>query len=86
MIERAKKEEKYLVIKLDDLENFFSDFTKGLFTTDEEKKYIDSIPFKEVLEGVKNDNKYIVCNQDEPYADLIWQIILRGEDAKQKGE
>lgn len=78
----AEKENKYMVLKLEDLDNFFSDFTKGLFTTDEEKQHIDSITWKEVLAAVKNDNKYIVCNQDEPYAELIWQIILLGEDAK----
>lgn len=30
----------------------------------------------------KKINKYIVCNQDEPYAELVWQTILLGEDAK----
>lgn len=80
---KAKKEEKYMVLKLDDLENFFSQYTKGIFTTDAEKKNIDDVTWKEVLDAVKNDNKYIVCNQDEPYADLIWNIILMGEDAKQ---
>jgi len=24
-------------------------------------------------------NHYIVCNQDEPYADKVWQTILEGE-------
>ena len=80
---KAKKEEKYMVLKLDDLENFFSQYTKGIFTNDEEKKNIDNVTWKEVLDAVKNDNKYIVCNQDEPYSDLIWDIILMGEDAKQ---
>jgi len=26
--------------------------------------------------------KYIVCNQDEPYADKVWNTILNGEDEK----
>jgi hypothetical protein len=25
---------------------------------------------------------YIVCNQDEPYADAVWKTILDGEDRK----
>ena len=29
-------------------------------------------------------NKYYVCNQDEPYADKVIQIILNGEDQKLK--
>jgi transcription elongation factor Elf1 len=27
-------------------------------------------------------NKYIICNQDEPYAEEVWQIILEGERKK----
>ena len=34
-------------------------------------------------------NKYYVCNQDEPYASKVFQIILQGENekirAKEKG-
>jgi len=78
---KAKREHKYLVINIEDLEEYFSQFTKGAFTTDEEKKHIDSLTWKEVIDAVDNDNKYIVCNQDESYADLVWQIILMGEDS-----
>ena len=80
---KAKKEEKYIVFKKEDLENFFSKFTKGVFTTEKELKTINNVTWKEVVDAVSNKNKYIVCNQDEPYAELIWQIILMGEDAKQ---
>lgn len=80
---KAKKEEKYLVIKLEDLENYFSQFTKGTFTTEDEQNYMDSLTWNEVTYALQHDNKYIVCNQDEPYADLIWHIILMGEDSKE---
>ena len=80
---KSKKENKYLVIKLEDLDRYFSQFTKGTFTTEDEQLHIDTLTWNEVLREIKNDNKYIVCNQDEPYAELIWQIILMGEDAKQ---
>lgn len=79
---KAKKENKYMVIKLEDLEEYFSQFTFGLFTTDEESKHIGTLTWDEVIKAVKNDNKYIVCNQDEPYAEEVWQTILKGEDAK----
>ena len=81
---KAKKEEKYLVVKLEDLDNYFSQFTKGVFTTEDEQNNIDTLTWNEVLHALQNDNKYIVCNQDEPYAELVWQIILLGEDAKVK--
>jgi len=80
---KAKKENKYLVLKLEDLDNYFSQFTKGVFTTDEEQNVLDTLTWNEVLHALQNDNKYIVCNQDEPYAELVWQIMLLGEDAKQ---
>ena len=28
--------------------------------------------------------QYIVCNQDEPYADRVWDVILGGEDSKER--
>jgi len=30
----------------------------------------------------KKNNHYITCNEDEPYADKVWQIILNGEKEK----
>jgi len=79
---KAKKEDKYLVIKLKDLDNYFNQYTKGVFTTEDEQNIIDTLTWNEVLHDLQNDNKYIVCNQDEPYAEEVWQIILKGEDAK----
>ncbi len=67
-------EDKYLVLKKEDLERFFSGYTKGIFTTDEEQKIIDNIPFKFVLDGIWDDriangkaggNKYIVLNLED---------------------
>lgn len=34
-------------------------------------------------ENKPRSNKYIICNQDEPYAEDIWQAILAGEAAKE---
>jgi hypothetical protein len=39
--------------------------------------------FKSIYEfyiGKKLDQKYIVCNQDEPYSEQIAKIILENED------
>lgn len=70
-ISKAKKEEKFIVIN---------------------KKYIDRLPFelrlafsfilKRVDNYIPRNNKYIVCNQDEPYAEEVWQAILSGENQK----
>ena len=78
----TKKENKYLVFKLEDLENYFSQFTKGKFTTEDEQNNIDTLTWNEVTHALQHDNKYIVVNQDEFYADAVWRIVLEGEDAK----
>lgn len=31
-------------------------------------------------------NRYIVCNQDEPYAQKVWEAILEGEKEKKEHE
>lgn len=78
-------DDKYLVLKKEDLERFFSGYTKGVFTTDEEQKIIDNIPFKTVLEGIWNDrvangkaggNKYLVLNMEDEIdlKNLSWYL------------
>ena len=79
---KSEKENKYIVLKRKDLDNFFSQYTKGKFATAEEQAVIEQVPFFEVADSISNKNKYIIC-KDEPYAELVWQIILMGEDAKQ---
>ena len=79
---KAKKENKYLVFKLEDLDRYFSQFTKGKFTTEDEQNHLDSLTWNEVTHALQHDNKYIVCNQDEPYADGVWDIIIEFEKLK----
>lgn len=81
---KAKKENKYLLMKTEDVENYFSQFTKNKFTTAEEQAVIEQEPFWTVVNELNkaNKNSYIIINQDEPYAELVWQIVLMGEDAK----
>jgi hypothetical protein len=38
----------------------------------------------EEMTGKKMDQRYIVCNQDEPYADEVARVILEGEAVKEK--
>lgn len=64
----AKKETKYLVMKIADVENFF---------TETEQEILECLMAK-----LGNNHKYIICNQDEPYSEKVWNVILNGEDAK----
>jgi len=69
----TKLEDKYLVIKKKELDEYFSQFTRGVFTTKEEQKLIDQRPFNTVLEIIKEErerqgkktNKYVVLNLDD---------------------
>lgn len=68
----AEFEEKFYVVNykyLDDLTPYY----KGVFNL-----------AMHILDSVLPKNKYYVCNQDEPYADEVLQVILAGEDKKNK--
>ena len=89
-----EEEEKYLVIKLSDLEELWyrvllhcpSLGDRGaLYISLDVKKQLrsDLEGLNRLLENdLGNSNKYIICNQDEPYAQLVWQVILGGEALK----
>lgn len=78
------KEEKFIVINFKRL--YEIEELTGNPSMDFEKmhpecmKLLDAInifeaKYKEIT-GKKMSQKYIVCNQDEPYAEAIWEIIL----------
>lgn len=73
----AEKEDKYFVLKLDDLAEY---------TTPGDRAFLDKIAHKvsayRRVNGKEPHNRYIVCNQDEPYAEDVWRVILHGEDSK----
>ena len=71
-----EKKQKYIVIKIEDV-----------------NKYLGLLPqLKTELDGIlcfiaacrkvdrKPENSYVVVNQDEPYADIVWQLIERSEE------
>jgi len=65
------KEEKYLVIKLTDIDNYL--------TRDEVVKLYsicDSINLGRLLNN-KKINSYIVINEDEKYSEKVWDLILK---------
>lgn len=57
------------------------------------RKYIEDLPpeIREMFEDAVDymvstyrihEKKYVCCNQDEPYAEEVWQRILKGEREK----
>lgn len=72
---QKQKEEKYLVLKLADIENILTmPQQTDLWACCEE------IRLARMLRG-KKKNHYIVVNDNEPYADRIWDMILEGPKA-----
>lgn len=73
----AKKiDNMYVVLKVDDVKKYLG--REGFATL--------VILNESIVNGRESDgkkqNEYIVCNQDEPYAEKVWQAILDGEDKK----
>lgn len=64
------KEEKYLVLKLADIEKYLSEKDRLHLT-----HICDEIDVGRFFDG-KIANHYIVVNEEEPYAEKVWDLIL----------
>lgn len=69
-MEVKQKEEKYLVLKLADIENYLSQRHKELLN-----ECCDEIRLARLMVG-KKSNHYIVVNEEEPYAEKVWDLVL----------
>jgi len=63
---------KYLVLKQEDVEKLPADLKEAL------KAVQGWIRANRLAEDRKN-NAYIVVNEDEPYAEVVWRLIELGE-------
>ena len=83
MVKANKEWDKFVVFKKEELDMVF-DRTPAL------REYFETIQHLIKLNRVNHNkkavNKYIVCNQDEPYAEKVWRVILQGEDDKEGKE
>jgi hypothetical protein len=71
-----KYEEKFIVINIKHLEEIIKNNPLSF----------DNIIFMHELYKLSKllpNNKYYVCNQDEPYASEVFKIISKGEDKKE---
>lgn len=73
--QEVKEENKFIVIPLKDLR----------YLDQPRQKHLNEV-LKLLAEGRKLENKpennYYVCNQDEPYAEDVLNLILKGEEMK----
>jgi len=75
----AEKEHKYFVLKLDDLRDLCE--LERVVAHELEHVISRYTAYRNFCKK-DPDPKYIVCNQDEPYAEEVWKVILDGEDVK----
>ncbi len=73
----SEKEIKYVVLKVSDIVN------AGAGTAVKDVCSMINRKRKAKGKGPIEDNRYILCNQDEPYAEKVWQTILEGERTKE---
>jgi hypothetical protein len=71
-----KKEDMYIVLKVSDVEGLSKRQRRDLDSIQEQ------IAIMRRRQGRPDDNRYITCNRDEPYAERVWNEILKGERAK----
>jgi len=77
----VEKQEKFIFFKADEvlyLSEHNEDFSEAWDTVED---HIKALREHKGKPGISL-NRYIICNQDEPYADEVMQVILRGEDNK----
>lgn len=76
-----KKGTTHIVIKIEDVMKYL---------TEVEQKSLEVITHtisKGRAEDGKNpNNKYYICNEDEPYAEMVKGVIIGGEYAKTTGK
>lgn len=74
-----EKNIKFVVLKMDDLldigakDESFGAVMRFILDTYEEHRSVN---------GKNPSPQYLVCNEDEPYAESVLDVILRGEEVK----
>jgi len=71
-----KREIKYLVLKWDDIEKYLNKYER-----EELLASVEKIDAHRSLSG-KKQNTYVVVNEDEPYAEKVWELIQEYEEKR----
>ncbi len=72
-MDEFKKEDKYLVLKLSDIDETLDTIDKL-----ELEVFTENIANKRMDKGKERIPKYIVVKDDEPYAEQVWELIRKG--------
>uniref|UniRef100_A0A6M3K6R8 Uncharacterized protein n=1 Tax=viral metagenome TaxID=1070528 RepID=A0A6M3K6R8_9ZZZZ len=67
------KHNKFLVLKIEDCDNYLTAYKQN------ELALICETIRRERMKNNKPINSYIIVNQDEPYANSVWELIKNHE-------
>ena len=75
----VSREEKFYIFKKEDVDYVLQQnpLLEEYFQT-----MCSLVRFHRIAHNKKPENSYVACNQDEPYAEKVWNIILEGEKQK----
>ena len=65
---------KYEVMKLDDIDRYLSDEQKEQLSD-----ISQTLQIGRLSDSKPACNKYVVVNEDKPYAEQVWKLIEEGE-------
>lgn len=71
-----KREVKYIVFKIDDVNKYLSPDMKMNLVI------ISETILNGRAEDGKKPNHYVVVNEDQAYAEKVWELIKKGEESK----
>ena len=71
--------EKYEVIKLDDIEKYLTSAQKLQL-----EQIVGTIQKGRGDDGKQECNRYVIVNEEELYANIVWGLVEMGEALKQK--
>lgn len=61
---------KYEVMKIDDIDKYLSNDQKAALDD-----IIDTLQKRRVADGKPACNRYVLVNEDQPYAEIVWKLI-----------
>jgi len=81
----AEREEKYIVVKIKDLERLKEKGFDETLHPERQKTYRKMLSgFEHALIEIGNENRYLCVNLDEPYAEAMYDILIAFENLKEQ--
>lgn len=80
-----KKEERYLVLKLEDINKALTNGEYNYRLYDALRTVLAEVGYQRYLQG-KKEKRYVVVAEDWPEYDKVWEMIEQRVDAEEKAK